>query len=51
MDSKKKPLWLVFENIDEGADDVIIIFKNGDGNFSYSLLTAIYFFIIIVSDK
>ncbi|XP_065644549.1 phosphatidylinositol 4,5-bisphosphate 3-kinase catalytic subunit beta isoform isoform X2 [Hydra vulgaris] len=30
MDSKKKPLWLVFENVDEGADDVVIIFKNGD---------------------
>lgn len=31
MDSKKKPLWLVFENHDEEADDVLIIFKNGDG--------------------
>jgi len=30
MSSKKKPLWLVFENTDEGADDVLIIFKNGD---------------------
>jgi len=30
MDSKKKPLWLVFENADPGADDVYIIFKNGD---------------------
>lgn len=30
MSSKKKPLWLVFENADEGAEDVLIIFKNGD---------------------
>lgn len=31
MDSAKKPLWLVFENMDEGAEDIYIIFKNGDG--------------------
>ena len=31
MDSKKKPFWLVFENYDDGADDVLIIFKSGDG--------------------
>ncbi|XP_025017100.1 phosphatidylinositol 4,5-bisphosphate 3-kinase catalytic subunit delta isoform-like isoform X2 [Tetranychus urticae] len=30
MDSKMKPLWLVFNNSDQGADDVSIIFKNGD---------------------
>ena len=30
LDSKKKPLWLVFENNDEEGDDVLIIFKNGD---------------------
>ena len=38
MDSKKKPLWLVFENHDEEADDVLIIFKNGDGKNSTTLL-------------
>jgi len=42
MDSKKKPLWLVFENYDEEADDVLIIFKNGDGEF---FVLFIYVFI------
>ena len=31
MNSAKKPLWLVFENEDELGEDIIIIFKNGDG--------------------
>nr|XP_022907614.1 phosphatidylinositol 4,5-bisphosphate 3-kinase catalytic subunit delta isoform [Onthophagus taurus]XP_022907621.1 phosphatidylinositol 4,5-bisphosphate 3-kinase catalytic subunit delta isoform [Onthophagus taurus] len=30
MDSKMKPLWIVFENTDYNADDIYIIFKNGD---------------------
>ncbi|EDV91090.1 phosphatidylinositol 4,5-bisphosphate 3-kinase catalytic subunit delta isoform [Drosophila grimshawi] len=30
MDSKMRPLWVVFENIDQTASDVYIIFKNGD---------------------
>ncbi|KAH8409752.1 hypothetical protein KR222_004019 [Zaprionus bogoriensis] len=30
MDSKMKPLWVVFENVDQTASDVYIIFKNGD---------------------
>jgi DUF917 family protein len=32
MDSKMKPLWLVFSNEDLGAEDIQIIYKNGDGN-------------------
>lgn len=32
MDSKMRPLYLVFENLDEMGDLVRIIFKNGDGN-------------------
>ena len=31
MDSKMRPLYLVFENLDEQGDLVRIIFKNGDG--------------------
>lgn len=31
MDSKMKPLWLVFENDDSEARDTYLIFKNGDG--------------------
>ena len=31
MDSKMKPLWLVFKNEDEDASDIYLIFKNGDG--------------------
>lgn len=31
MDSKMKPLWLVFENVDMNADNIYLIFKNGDG--------------------
>ncbi|XP_066998274.1 phosphatidylinositol 4,5-bisphosphate 3-kinase catalytic subunit delta isoform [Anabrus simplex] len=30
MDSKMRPLWLVFENDDPYGDDIYIIFKNGD---------------------
>lgn len=30
MDSKMRPLWIVFENSDRYGDDVYIIFKNGD---------------------
>ncbi|CAG2166030.1 unnamed protein product, partial [Oppiella nova] len=30
MDSKMKPLWLVFKNEDEDASDTYLIFKNGD---------------------
>lgn len=31
MDSKMKPMWLVFSNEDIGAEDTHLIFKNGDG--------------------
>jgi len=31
MDSKMKPLWIVFNNEETGGDGVGIIFKNGDG--------------------
>lgn len=30
MDSKKVPLWLVFENIDEDGEPLVIMFKSGD---------------------
>ncbi|XP_076360353.1 phosphatidylinositol 4,5-bisphosphate 3-kinase catalytic subunit beta isoform-like isoform X1 [Tachypleus tridentatus] len=30
MDSKMKPLWLVFENFDISGQDIYIIYKNGD---------------------
>jgi phosphatidylinositol-4,5-bisphosphate 3-kinase len=30
MDSAKKPLWLVFENAEEGGDPVTVMFKAGD---------------------
>lgn len=30
MDSKMRPLWVVFENADKYADEVCVIFKNGD---------------------
>ncbi|XP_072379317.1 phosphatidylinositol 4,5-bisphosphate 3-kinase catalytic subunit beta isoform isoform X2 [Diabrotica undecimpunctata] len=30
MDSKMRPLWIVFENSDAYGEDVYIIFKNGD---------------------
>ncbi|XP_050432835.1 phosphatidylinositol 4,5-bisphosphate 3-kinase catalytic subunit delta isoform [Adelges cooleyi] len=30
MDSKMKPLWIVFENDDAHGDDIYVIFKNGD---------------------
>ena len=30
MDSKMKPIWTVYENIDPHGEDINIIFKNGD---------------------
>ena len=30
MDSKMRPLWIVFENDDSYGDDIYVIFKNGD---------------------
>ncbi|KAJ8947735.1 hypothetical protein NQ318_017997 [Aromia moschata] len=30
MDSKMRPLWVVFENSDAYGDDIYVIFKNGD---------------------
>ena len=30
MKSKKKPLWLVFDNSDPYGDDIIVMFKKGD---------------------
>ena len=31
MDSKMRPLWVVFQNQDTLGDDIQQIFKNGDG--------------------
>lgn len=33
MDSKMKPLWLVYNNKVFGEDSVGVIFKNGDGMY------------------
>jgi phosphatidylinositol-4,5-bisphosphate 3-kinase len=30
MDSKKLPLWLVFQNADPQGNDIYVIFKSGD---------------------
>lgn len=30
MDSKMRPLWIVFQNWDMHGDDVYVIMKNGD---------------------
>jgi len=40
MDSKMRPLYLVFENLDELGDLVRIIFKNGDGECDIIWLTG-----------
>ncbi len=34
MDSKMRPLWVVFENQDSLGDDILQIFKNGDGEWT-----------------
>ena len=33
MDSKMKPLWLVYNNKVFGEDSIGVIFKNGDGMY------------------
>ena len=40
MDSKMRPLWLVFHNQDMLGDNIFHIFKNGDGERS-NMLTSI----------
>ena len=37
MDSKMRPLWLVFQNQDGLGDDILQIFKNGDGRIEHML--------------
>lgn len=34
MDSKMKPLWMVFNNLDPLGDKIAQIFKQGDGVWS-----------------
>jgi len=38
MSSKMKPLWLVWENDDRFGEDIKLIFKNGDGMFTYIII-------------
>lgn len=40
MDSKMKPLWVVFQNQDSLGDDVLQIFKNGDGELVVILIVV-----------
>ena len=36
MKSKKRPLWLEFENWDDMTEDLIVLmFKNGDGEYFF----------------
>lgn len=37
MDSKMKPLWLMYKNPGSQGDMVGIIFKNGDGEIQENL--------------
>jgi len=41
MDSKMKPLWLVFENADRDGKDIYQIFKHGDGMEKYTITVCI----------
>lgn len=44
MDSKMKPLWLVFGNGDVYGEDIYLIFKNGDGGRRFSVTCLIGYF-------
>ena len=35
MDSKMRPLWLVWENYDAFGEDVYLMYKRGDGRLTY----------------
>ena len=39
MDSKMRPLWLVFHNQDWLGESIFQIFKNGDGIYMYTACT------------
>ena len=38
MDSKMRPLWMVYENDDDMGAPATLIFKNGDGRFLHFYL-------------
>lgn len=42
MDSKMKPLWIVFNNEETGGGGVGIIFKNGDGESVFLIVPNSY---------
>ena len=41
MDSKMRPLWLVFQNQDSLGEDILQIFKSGDGMYQNLALTLL----------
>lgn len=41
MDSKMKPLWIVFNNEETSGGGVGIIFKNGDGKSLKEVLSKV----------
>jgi hypothetical protein len=52
MDSKMRPLWLVFQNQDGLGDDILQIFKNGDGRIEHMLhIHDMYVHICACTDK
>ena len=56
MDSKMKPMWIVFENADPFGQDINFIFKNGDDlRYLFYERTHLFHlfntFFFIISDK
>ena len=47
MDSKMRPLWLVFHNQDWLGESIFQIFKNGDGIYILVYIYFIYIYIYI----
>jgi hypothetical protein len=40
MDSKMRPLWFNFNNLDPLGDQILQIFKNGDGMFCIIIIVC-----------
>ena len=47
MDSKMRPLWLSFVNMDPLGGTVLQIFKNGDGAYMYMYIQFLLFLLFL----
>ena len=50
MQSKMKPVWLNFENLDPLGDTILHIFKNGDGKHKFLFISITVISVLYIID-